>query len=109
MLIYVKFKLAKIDPNGNATTGITRTSTSKTSFSNVSQDMKFTSTGGQVMRMHALFDKEVALNTTEQIHFHLNWLMKMNLYLKFSPVMKFRKNIERKDSQSLISGNIGFN
>ena len=42
----IEFKLAKIDPNGNATTGITRTSTSVTGFSQPSNNVKTTSTGG---------------------------------------------------------------
>lgn len=42
----IQFELATVDPNGNPTTGITRTSTTKTSFS-TNDDMKFTSRGGR--------------------------------------------------------------
>ena len=42
----IEFRLAKIDPNGNTTSGITRTSTSKTGFSNSTNDVKFSSQGG---------------------------------------------------------------
>ncbi len=42
----IEFCLAKIDPNGNATTGITRTSTSKTSFTD-DDYVKSTSKGGK--------------------------------------------------------------
>ncbi len=42
----IEFCLASIDPNGNPTTGITRTQTSQTSFSISSSNMKSTSTGG---------------------------------------------------------------
>jgi len=41
----IEFKLAKIDPNGNTTTGITRTSTSVTGFSQSLNNVKTTSTG----------------------------------------------------------------
>ncbi len=41
----IEFCLAKIDPNGNVTTGITRTSTSTVEFSD-NDDMKFASSGG---------------------------------------------------------------
>ncbi len=44
--VEVEFCLATRDPNGNATNGITRTATSRTSFSS-NDDVKFTSTGGQ--------------------------------------------------------------
>jgi hypothetical protein len=44
--VNLEFKLAKIDPNGNVTTGITRTSTTKTGFSYITDDVKFTSKGG---------------------------------------------------------------
>ncbi|MEM9916577.1 MAG: T9SS type A sorting domain-containing protein [Bacteroidota bacterium] len=42
----IEFCLATVDPNGNATNGITRTSTSRTSFGTNDQ-MKFTSSGGR--------------------------------------------------------------
>lgn len=42
----IEFCLAQRDPNGNATTGITRTQTSVTSFS-TNDDVKFTSKGGK--------------------------------------------------------------
>lgn len=42
----IEFCLASIDPSGNATSGITRTSTSKTSFGTNDQ-MKFNSSGGK--------------------------------------------------------------
>ncbi|MCK6601643.1 MAG: T9SS type A sorting domain-containing protein [Bacteroidetes bacterium] len=42
----IEFFLATTDPNGNATNGITRTSTTKTSFTH-NNDVKFTSNGGQ--------------------------------------------------------------
>ncbi|MDR1552298.1 MAG: zinc metalloprotease, partial [Prevotellaceae bacterium] len=41
-----EFKLAKIDPNGNLTNGITRTLTTKNSFSHEIEDMKYTNAGG---------------------------------------------------------------
>jgi len=41
----IEFCLATIDPNGNSTTGITRTSTSQSSFSS-NNDMKYSSYGG---------------------------------------------------------------
>lgn len=48
----IQFKLATTDPNGNATTGITRTLTSKTTFATgngttYTEDMKRTSQGGK--------------------------------------------------------------
>lgn len=48
----MEFCLAKIDPNGNATTGITRTSTTETAFkgfpnSKSDEKIKFTSKGGK--------------------------------------------------------------
>ncbi|GAB6012690.1 M43 family zinc metalloprotease [Viscerimonas tarda] len=43
----IEFKLAKIDPNGNPTTGITRTSTTQTKFYAGNDGVKFSSTGGQ--------------------------------------------------------------
>jgi len=43
----IQFCLADRDPNGNPTTGITRTSTSKTSFSQSAEDVKSSSTGGK--------------------------------------------------------------
>ncbi len=42
----IQFCLSTIDPSGNPTTGITRTSTSTTAFSS-SDNMKFNSTGGK--------------------------------------------------------------
>ena len=42
----VEFCLATVDPGGNPTTGITRTQTSNTSFSNTANDVKFTAQGG---------------------------------------------------------------
>ena len=42
----IEFCLASVDPSGNATSGITRTSTSKTSFGTNDQ-MKFNSSGGK--------------------------------------------------------------
>ncbi|WP_338793837.1 GEVED domain-containing protein [Bernardetia sp. Wsw4-3y2] len=42
----IEFVLASTDPNGNPTTGVTRTQTSKTSFS-TNDAMKFTSQGGK--------------------------------------------------------------
>ena len=42
----IEFCLANVDPNGNATTGITRTQTSNTSFS-TNDNVKFTSSGGK--------------------------------------------------------------
>lgn len=42
----IQFVLATTDPNGNPTSGVTRTSTSKTSFS-TNDDMKFDSRGGK--------------------------------------------------------------
>lgn len=43
----IAFKLASTDPDGNPTTGITRTQTSVTNFSANTDDMKFTSDGGK--------------------------------------------------------------
>ncbi|KAA9332798.1 M43 family zinc metalloprotease [Adhaeribacter soli] len=43
----VEFCLAKRDPNGNPTTGITRTQTTKTSFSDYGDPIKYTSQGGK--------------------------------------------------------------
>lgn len=42
----VSFCLARIDPQGNPTTGITRTSTTRTSFTSFSNDMMLDSRGG---------------------------------------------------------------
>jgi len=42
----IVFKLAKIDPNGNDTNGITRTITTKDGFSHITNDVKRNSTGG---------------------------------------------------------------
>ncbi|MFI5219982.1 MAG: T9SS type A sorting domain-containing protein [Bacteroidia bacterium] len=52
----ISFCLASVDPNGNPTTGITRTSTSVQSFSQTNEP-KFTSTGG-----HDNWDPEHYLN-----------------------------------------------
>ncbi|MCS7028280.1 MAG: M43 family zinc metalloprotease [Bacteroidia bacterium] len=43
----IRFCLATKDPNGNPTTGITRTPTTKSSFSITSNDVKYSSTGGK--------------------------------------------------------------
>jgi hypothetical protein len=43
----IEFCLASVDPAGGATTGITRTSTSETSFSYISDDVKFNASGGK--------------------------------------------------------------
>lgn len=43
----IEFCLAKRDPNGNPTTGITRTQTTKTSFSDAGDYIKYNSTGGK--------------------------------------------------------------
>lgn len=43
----IRFCLATKDPNGNPTTGITRTSTTVSTFSISSDDVKFNSTGGK--------------------------------------------------------------
>ncbi|MDX1908297.1 MAG: M43 family zinc metalloprotease [Bacteroidia bacterium] len=43
----IEFCLATVDPNGNATTGITRTSTTRTSFSYTNDYVKFTAQGGK--------------------------------------------------------------
>jgi len=43
----ITFKLATTDPGGNATDGITRTSTANTSFSSAADDAKHTSAGGE--------------------------------------------------------------
>ena len=42
----IEFCLAQKDPNGNSTTGITRTQTSETSFS-TNDDVKYTNSGGK--------------------------------------------------------------
>jgi hypothetical protein len=42
----VTFKLADVDPDGNTTDGITRTSTSNSSFTSDTDDVKSASTGG---------------------------------------------------------------
>lgn len=51
----IQFCLATTDPSGNATTGITRTSTTKTSFS-TADDMKFATYG------HTIWDRNKYLN-----------------------------------------------
>lgn len=43
----IEFCLATVDPNGNPTTGITRTSTRKRSFSYTNDGVKFNSSGGK--------------------------------------------------------------
>lgn len=43
----IEFCLASVDPNGNSTNGITRTSTRKRSFSSTRDDVKFSSSGGK--------------------------------------------------------------
>lgn len=45
--IEIEFRLARIDPNGNPTTGITRTETSITGFSWTQNDVKSSNTGGR--------------------------------------------------------------
>ncbi|MCX7743381.1 MAG: M43 family zinc metalloprotease [Flavobacteriales bacterium] len=45
--VEIEFCLANIDPNGQPTTGITRTSTSVTSFDMNTDNIKFTSQGGK--------------------------------------------------------------
>jgi hypothetical protein len=54
--VRIEFCLATYDPNGNPTTGITRTYTSKTSFS-YNSDMKYNSTGGK-----NIWDRDQYLN-----------------------------------------------
>ncbi len=51
----IEFCLATVDPSGNPTTGITRTSTTKTSFS-TSDQMKFATYG------HVIWDRDSYLN-----------------------------------------------
>jgi len=55
--IEVEFCLATVDPNGNPTTGITRTQTSTTSFQMSNNAMKFTAQGG-----HDIWDRNKYLN-----------------------------------------------
>ena len=43
----IQFQLAKIDPNGNSTTGITRTQTSVNGFTQSLNNVKFTNSGGR--------------------------------------------------------------
>ena len=43
----IQFALATTDPNGNPTSGITRTSTTRTSFSTTGNQVKFNSSGGK--------------------------------------------------------------
>ncbi|WP_222931493.1 zinc metalloprotease [Xanthovirga aplysinae] len=45
--IGIEFQLATTDPNGNSTTGITRTQTSSSSFSYTNDGVKFNSSGGK--------------------------------------------------------------
>jgi Pregnancy-associated plasma protein-A len=42
----IEFRLASVDPGGNATSGITRTTTTATSFHTFNDDVKSTATGG---------------------------------------------------------------
>lgn len=53
----INFCLAARDPSGNATNGITRTSTTKTSFSDIGNPVKFASSGG-----HDIWDRTKYLN-----------------------------------------------
>jgi hypothetical protein len=43
----IEFRLAKVDPDGHPTSGITRRSTSISGFSRFAENVKFTSTGGR--------------------------------------------------------------
>lgn len=52
----IEFCLATKDPSGASTTGITRTSTTKTSFSTTANEMKFSTYG------HAIWDRSKYLN-----------------------------------------------
>ena len=45
--VEIEFRLARIDPNGNLTNGITRTSTTTTGFSWAADDVKSSITGGR--------------------------------------------------------------
>ena len=45
--VEIELRLASIDPNGNPTNGITRTSTTTTGFSWTADDVKNSSSGGQ--------------------------------------------------------------
>lgn len=53
----IRFCLATIDPDGNSTTGITRTNTSVAAFDADTDDMKFSSSGG-----HDIWDRTKYLN-----------------------------------------------
>lgn len=53
----IQFCLAKRDPQGNYTTGITRTQTTKTVFEMGTDEAKYTSTGG-----HDIWDRDQYLN-----------------------------------------------
>lgn len=53
----IKFVLARQDPSGNPTNGVTRTSTIKTFFCTSNNQAKFTSTGG-----HDIWNRDVYLN-----------------------------------------------
>ena len=53
----LEFCLATLDPNGEVTNGITRTLTTRSSFSNFNDDVKFTSKGG-----HDAWDRDQYLN-----------------------------------------------
>lgn len=44
---HLEFCLASLDPNGQATTGITRTATTVTSFDSILDDVKFSAQGGK--------------------------------------------------------------
>ncbi|MBK6732371.1 MAG: T9SS type A sorting domain-containing protein [Bacteroidetes bacterium] len=54
--VEIEFCLATIDPSGNPTTGITRTSTTKTSFSTTGNPVKYSTYG------HAAWDRNSYLN-----------------------------------------------
>lgn len=53
----IKFVLARQDPSGNPTNGVTRTSTAKTYFCTSNNQAKFTSTGG-----HDIWNRDKYLN-----------------------------------------------
>src|SRR5690606_22779204 len=53
----IYFCLASLDPEGNPTTGITRTQTTKTSFDYTKNEMKFTAQGG-----HDAWNRDLYLN-----------------------------------------------
>jgi hypothetical protein len=66
----VIFRLAAIDPNGNATSGITRTSTTVNGFSASTNNVKFTTTGG-----HDAWNPYYYLNV---------WVCNLNSYLGYA-------------------------